>query len=80
ASFDFNSTDVTPILTDHLDILELLREISLYLTARLVAADLAGEQLQGRAAFRFTSQDYLPILCPLADLVSFMQAYAALAK
>ncbi|KPY89926.1 bifunctional tRNA (5-methylaminomethyl-2-thiouridine)(34)-methyltransferase MnmD/FAD-dependent 5-carboxymethylaminomethyl-2-thiouridine(34) oxidoreductase MnmC [Pseudomonas syringae pv. tagetis] len=80
ASFDFNSTDLTPNLTDHLDNLELLREISQDLTARLEAADLAAEQLQGRAAFRCTSPDYLPIVGPLADREAFMQAYAALAK
>ncbi|KPX49627.1 Bifunctional tRNA U34 oxidoreductase [Pseudomonas syringae pv. helianthi] len=80
ASFDFNSTDLTPNLTDHLDNLELLREISQDLTARLEAADLAAEQLKGRAAFRCTSPDYLPIVGPLADREAFMQAYAALAK
>ncbi|RMV72671.1 Bifunctional tRNA U34 oxidoreductase [Pseudomonas caricapapayae] len=80
ASFDFNSTDLTPNLTDHLDNLELLREISQDLTARLEVADLAAEQLQGRAAFRCTSPDYLPIVGPLADREAFMQAYAALAK
>ncbi|MFA1027804.1 Bifunctional tRNA U34 oxidoreductase [Pseudomonas syringae pv. helianthi] len=80
ASFDFNSTDLTPNLADHMDNLELLREISQDLTARLEAADLAAEQLQGRAAFRCTSPDYLPIVGPLADREAFMQAFAALAK
>ncbi|MBI6753330.1 bifunctional tRNA (5-methylaminomethyl-2-thiouridine)(34)-methyltransferase MnmD/FAD-dependent 5-carboxymethylaminomethyl-2-thiouridine(34) oxidoreductase MnmC [Pseudomonas syringae] len=80
ASFDFNSTDLTPNLADHLDNLGLLREISEDLTSRLEAAALSPEQLQGRAAFRCTSPDYLPIVGPLADRKAFMQAYAALGK
>ncbi|SDX09479.1 tRNA 5-methylaminomethyl-2-thiouridine biosynthesis bifunctional protein [Pseudomonas syringae] len=80
ASFDFNSTDLTPKLADHLDNLGLLREISQDLTARLEAADLPPEQLQGRAAFRCTSPDYLPIVGPLADREAFVQIYAALGK
>ncbi|WP_024646325.1 bifunctional tRNA (5-methylaminomethyl-2-thiouridine)(34)-methyltransferase MnmD/FAD-dependent 5-carboxymethylaminomethyl-2-thiouridine(34) oxidoreductase MnmC [Pseudomonas syringae] len=80
ASFDFNSTDLTPNLADHLDNLGLLREISADLTARLEAVDLPPEQLQGRAAFRCTSPDYLPIVGPLADRDAFVQAYAALGK
>ncbi|KAA8702079.1 bifunctional tRNA (5-methylaminomethyl-2-thiouridine)(34)-methyltransferase MnmD/FAD-dependent 5-carboxymethylaminomethyl-2-thiouridine(34) oxidoreductase MnmC [Pseudomonas cannabina] len=80
ASFDFNSTDLTPNLADHLDNLGLLREISQDLTARLEAADLPPEQLQGRAAFRCTSPDYLPIVGPLADREAFVQAYAVLGK
>ncbi|KPC32983.1 tRNA 5-methylaminomethyl-2-thiouridine biosynthesis bifunctional protein MnmC [Pseudomonas syringae pv. cilantro] len=80
ASFDFNSTDLTPNLADHLDNLGLLREISQDLTARLEAAVLPPEQLKGRAAFRCTSPDYLPIVGPLADREAFVQAYAALGK
>ncbi|MCF5468291.1 bifunctional tRNA (5-methylaminomethyl-2-thiouridine)(34)-methyltransferase MnmD/FAD-dependent 5-carboxymethylaminomethyl-2-thiouridine(34) oxidoreductase MnmC [Pseudomonas syringae] len=80
ASFDFNSTDLTPNLADHLDNLGLLREISADLTARLDATDLPHEQLQGRAAFRCTSPDYLPIVGPLADRDRFVQTYAALSK
>lgn len=80
ASFDFNSTDLTPNLADHLGNLGLLREISEDLTSRLDTADLSPEQLQGRAAFRCTSPDYLPIVGPLADREAFLQAYAALGK
>ena len=80
ASFDFNSVDLTPSLADHVGNLELLQEISKDLAARLAAADLPPEQLQGRAAFRCTSPDYLPIVGPLADRDAFVQAYAALGK
>ena len=36
--------------------------------------------VQGRAAFRCTSPDYLPIVGPLADAARFDQAYASLRK
>ncbi|MCD5992505.1 bifunctional tRNA (5-methylaminomethyl-2-thiouridine)(34)-methyltransferase MnmD/FAD-dependent 5-carboxymethylaminomethyl-2-thiouridine(34) oxidoreductase MnmC [Pseudomonas sp. CDFA 602] len=80
ASFDFNSVDLTPNLADHVDNLGLLQEISPDLTARLGASDLPPEQLEGRAAFRCTSPDYLPIVGPLAERDAFAQAYAALSK
>ena len=36
--------------------------------------------LQGRAAFRCTTPDYLPLIGPLADHQAFLQRYAALGK
>lgn len=80
ASFDFNSDDLTPTQADHLGNLDLLREISADLTERLQLSEVAAEQLQGRAAFRCTSPDYLPIVGPLADRQAFLEAYAALRK
>ncbi|MCV4342416.1 bifunctional tRNA (5-methylaminomethyl-2-thiouridine)(34)-methyltransferase MnmD/FAD-dependent 5-carboxymethylaminomethyl-2-thiouridine(34) oxidoreductase MnmC [Pseudomonas capsici] len=80
ASFDFNSDDLNTNTADHLSNLQLLQEISDDLTARLGATDLPPEELQGRAAFRCTSPDYLPIVGPLADREAFTQVYAALAK
>ncbi|MDO7926709.1 bifunctional tRNA (5-methylaminomethyl-2-thiouridine)(34)-methyltransferase MnmD/FAD-dependent 5-carboxymethylaminomethyl-2-thiouridine(34) oxidoreductase MnmC [Pseudomonas sp. KFB-139] len=80
ASFDFNSDDLNTNTADHLSNLQLLQEISEDLTERLGASELLPEQLQGRAAFRCTSPDYLPIVGPLADRESFIQAYAALGK
>ncbi|MCY1398989.1 tRNA 5-methylaminomethyl-2-thiouridine biosynthesis bifunctional protein MnmC [compost metagenome] len=58
----------------------MLEEISHDLVERLQADKLAPESLQGRAAFRCTSPDYLPIVGPLADTQAFTQAYAALGK
>ncbi|CAM3157542.1 bifunctional tRNA (5-methylaminomethyl-2-thiouridine)(34)-methyltransferase MnmD/FAD-dependent 5-carboxymethylaminomethyl-2-thiouridine(34) oxidoreductase MnmC [Pseudomonas floridensis] len=80
ASFDFNSTDLTPNVTDHLGNLQMLEEISHDLVERLQTNQLPPEQLQGRAAFRCTSPDYLPIVGPLADRQAFLDAFAALAK
>jgi tRNA 5-methylaminomethyl-2-thiouridine biosynthesis bifunctional protein len=80
ASFDFKSDDLTPTTAEHLGNLAMLEEISLDLVERLQADKLAPESLQGRAAFRCTSPDYLPIVGPLADTQAFTQAYAALGK
>lgn len=80
ASFDFNSDDLTPTVAEHLGNLELLREISTDLSKRLQADALPVEQLSGRAAFRCTSPDYLPIVGPLADRGAFLEAYAVLRK
>jgi tRNA 5-methylaminomethyl-2-thiouridine biosynthesis bifunctional protein len=80
ASFDFHSDDLTPTTAEHLGNLEMLKEISTDLVTRLHADQLDPQQLQGRAAFRCTSPDYLPIVGPLADRQAFIEAYAALAR
>lgn len=80
ASFDFHSDDLTPSVAEHAGNLELLREISLDLAKRLDAQTLDPATLQGRAAFRCTSPDYLPLVGPLAEQQAFNEAYAVLAK
>ena len=80
ASFDFNSDDLTLNSADHASNLQLLDEISSELYGALNAAALDPEHLQGRAAFRCTSPDYLPIVGPLADATEFSEAYAVLSK
>ncbi|HHQ3873083.1 TPA: bifunctional tRNA (5-methylaminomethyl-2-thiouridine)(34)-methyltransferase MnmD/FAD-dependent 5-carboxymethylaminomethyl-2-thiouridine(34) oxidoreductase MnmC, partial [Pseudomonas aeruginosa] len=80
ASFDFKSEDLAPTLAEHQGNLELLREISPDLLQRLGADDLPLERLEGRAAFRCTSPDYLPLVGPLAERAAFDEAYAVLAR
>ncbi|WP_248916190.1 bifunctional tRNA (5-methylaminomethyl-2-thiouridine)(34)-methyltransferase MnmD/FAD-dependent 5-carboxymethylaminomethyl-2-thiouridine(34) oxidoreductase MnmC [Pseudomonas moorei] len=80
ASFDFKSDDLTPTTAEHLGNLAMLEEISHDLVTRLQVDKLDPKSLQGRAAFRCTSPDYLPIVGPLADSQAFTQAYAALGK
>jgi tRNA 5-methylaminomethyl-2-thiouridine biosynthesis bifunctional protein len=80
ASFAFNSDDLTPSMTEHVGNLELLQEISEDLGERLNTHELPAEDLQGRAAFRCTSPDYLPIVGPLADRTAFVEAYGVLRK
>ncbi|WP_312391789.1 FAD-dependent 5-carboxymethylaminomethyl-2-thiouridine(34) oxidoreductase MnmC, partial [Pseudomonas sp.] len=80
ASFDFHSDDLTPTVAEHQGNLELLEEISTDLGQRLQLASLDPALLQGRAAFRCTSPDYLPIVGPIADAQGFNEAYAMLRK
>ncbi|WP_397449233.1 bifunctional tRNA (5-methylaminomethyl-2-thiouridine)(34)-methyltransferase MnmD/FAD-dependent 5-carboxymethylaminomethyl-2-thiouridine(34) oxidoreductase MnmC [Pseudomonas sp. NA-150] len=80
ASFNFKSDDLTPTTEDHLDNLQLLQEISTDLVERLGADQLPPEDLLGFAGFRCTSNDYLPIVGPLADREAFIEAYAVLGK
>jgi tRNA 5-methylaminomethyl-2-thiouridine biosynthesis bifunctional protein len=80
ASFDFNNDDLTPTAAEHAGNLQMLEEISMDLVARLGADTSHPETLEGRAAFRCTSPDYLPIVGPLADREAFADAYASLGK
>ena len=80
ASFDFHNDDLTPTLAEHQGNLAMLDEISPDLATRLGVADLPAEQWQGRAAFRCTSPDYLPIVGPVADREAFASTYAILAR
>jgi tRNA 5-methylaminomethyl-2-thiouridine biosynthesis bifunctional protein len=58
----------------------MLREISEDLVDRLNIGAIASDALEGRAAFRCTSPDYLPIVGPLADRTAFLDSYAVLRK
>lgn len=80
ASFDFNSDDLTPTAAEHAGNLQMLEEISHDLVERLDAGTLDPHHLEGRAAFRCTSPDYLPIVGPLAERQAFTEAYAPLGK
>lgn len=80
ASFDFHNDDLTPSAAENLSNLALLEEISTDLAQRLGGAALQAEHLQGRAGFRCTSPDYLPIIGPVADSARFTEHYAILAK
>lgn len=80
ASFDFHSDDLIPTAAEHQGNLAMLEEISSDLVDRLHIDQQPVESLEGRAAFRCTSPDYLPIVGPLADLPAFNQTYAALSK
>ncbi|WP_256676747.1 bifunctional tRNA (5-methylaminomethyl-2-thiouridine)(34)-methyltransferase MnmD/FAD-dependent 5-carboxymethylaminomethyl-2-thiouridine(34) oxidoreductase MnmC, partial [Pseudomonas sp. PICF6] len=80
ASFDFKNDDLTPTAAEHAGNLQMLEQISADLVERLDASTLDPAHLQGRAAFRCTSPDYLPIVGPLAESQAFTQAYSALSK
>ncbi len=79
ASFDFHNDDLTTTPAGHQSNLDLLQEISPDLVERF-GQQLDPEQLQGWAAFRCTSPDYLPIVGPLSEPDEFASAYAVLRK
>lgn len=80
ASFEFKRQDTEPSLEEHLGNLDLLAEISTDLSQRLHVAELDPTTLEGRAAFRCTTPDYLPLVGPLAEREAFASAYAVLGK
>jgi len=80
ASFNFKGTDTALSVEEHQANLELLEGISHDLTERLQVAAQPPEQLQGRAAFRCTNPDYLPLIGPLADQERFLETYASLTR
>ncbi|MCY1406092.1 tRNA 5-methylaminomethyl-2-thiouridine biosynthesis bifunctional protein MnmC [compost metagenome] len=80
ASFDFHNDDLQPTAEEHRGNLELLREISPDLLERLNGEQLDPATLEGRAAFRCTTPDYLPLIGPLAEPEAFASAYAILGK
>lgn len=80
ASFDFHGQEAVTSVTEHLENLQRLREISSDLQQRLETVMPEPERLQGRASFRCTSPDYLPLIGPLADARIFAERYAILGK
>jgi len=80
ATFKFDAEHLEPSAEEHVENLRLLHEIAPALAADLNAEGLDPSQLQGRAGFRCTSPDYLPIVGPLADQREFAKAYQALAR
>ena len=79
ASFDFDNDDLTTTPAGHQGNLDLMDEISPQLSS-LFGEQLDPAQLQGWAAFRCTSPDYLPIVGPLSDPEAFASTYAVLRK
>lgn len=80
ASFDFKRDDLELCASEHQDNLQLLQAMSADMAERLHCAQLDPATLQGRAAFRCTAPDYLPVVGPLADHAQFLQHFAALGK
>ena len=80
ASFNFAEDSQDATLAEHRSNLALLHELapSFKLHCATDAIDLT--KLQGHAAFRCTSIDYLPLVGPVAQHDAFIQTYADLRK
>lgn len=80
ASFKFNAEDLTPTREEHQENLELLRACCPALHTALGAGAIDPDTLQGRAAYRCTSPDYLPLVGPVAARGEFVRRYRELAR
>ncbi len=80
ASFNFAADSQAATLAEHYSNLDLLHEISPSLKEHCATDALDVSTLQGHAAFRCTSIDYLPLVGPIAQHDAFMQTYADLRK
>ncbi|WP_434628145.1 bifunctional tRNA (5-methylaminomethyl-2-thiouridine)(34)-methyltransferase MnmD/FAD-dependent 5-carboxymethylaminomethyl-2-thiouridine(34) oxidoreductase MnmC [Chromobacterium sp. CV08] len=78
ATFKFDDDDLALRDGEHRENLAMLAELSPALRASL--ADDAPEQLEGRASYRCTSPDYLPLIGPLAAARDFVDRYRDLAR
>ena len=80
ASFDFKRDDLELCTEEHKGNLVLLNALSPVLAKALGAEQLDPATLEGRAAFRCTTPDYLPVVGPIADAAAFAHTYSILGK
>jgi tRNA 5-methylaminomethyl-2-thiouridine biosynthesis bifunctional protein len=80
ASFKFNADDLLPTQEEHMENLQMLQACSPVMYQALGGDSLDLSSLQGRAAYRCTSPDYLPLIGPVAARNEFVQRYRDLAR
>lgn len=80
ANFNFHATDLILSPSEHAENIETLKTISIDLANRLNVDQLSTSTLNGRAAYRCTAPDYLPLVGPIADRQSFLKDYQVLIK
>lgn len=80
ATFNFHATDLKLSNIEHQQNITTLKTISLDLASRLQVDQLDLAKLSGRAAYRCTATDYLPIVGPIADREAFLKDYQVLIK
>jgi len=78
ATFNFEREDLELCEEEHADNLAMLAKLCPALSAALEAEHVDLKALPGRAAFRATSPDYLPIVGPVAHPRQLAEVYAAL--
>lgn len=80
ASFNFSESSPAPTLAEHRSNLQLLNQLSPAFKEQFDTDNIDVSQLKGHAALRSTSNDYLPVVGPVAQHAAFMDTYAALRK
>ncbi|HJU50062.1 MAG TPA: FAD-dependent 5-carboxymethylaminomethyl-2-thiouridine(34) oxidoreductase MnmC, partial [Pseudogulbenkiania sp.] len=80
ATFKFNTDDLSVQPAEHRENLAMLSSLSPTLYQALDGDSLPEQALAGRAAFRCTSPDYLPIIGPVVDRSTFLERYRVLGQ
>lgn len=80
ANFNFHATDLILSPSEHAENIATLKTISLDLANRLGVDKLNISTINGRAAYRCTATDYLPLVGPIADRQAFLRDYQAIIK
>ncbi|WP_054287080.1 bifunctional tRNA (5-methylaminomethyl-2-thiouridine)(34)-methyltransferase MnmD/FAD-dependent 5-carboxymethylaminomethyl-2-thiouridine(34) oxidoreductase MnmC [Gulbenkiania mobilis] len=80
ATFKFNTEDASVNLFEHQENLDMLSTLAPSVFHALGGPRQAMQALGGRAAFRCTTPDYLPLVGPVADAAAFNRVYAPLAR
>ena len=80
ASFQSDASDLQLTVSEHTDNLAMLLGMAPALYDALAAGQQAPATLDGRAAFRCTTPDYLPLIGPVATEETLVTTYAGLAQ
>lgn len=80
ATFNFHATDLALSAVEHQENIQTLKTMSLDLAERLQVDNLDVNLLGGRAAYRCTATDYLPVVGPVANREAFLKDYQVLIK
>jgi tRNA 5-methylaminomethyl-2-thiouridine biosynthesis bifunctional protein len=80
ATFKFDADNLDVTADEHEENLDMLAGLAPALHQALQADTLSAEKLGGRAAYRCTSPDYLPIIGPVVNRQDFANCYSALAN
>ena len=80
ASFNFADDSQAATLAEHRSNLALLHELAPSFQLHCATDGIDVTTLQGHAAFRCTSIDYLPLVGPVAEHQAFLHSYADLRK
>ncbi len=80
ATFQFNDPDGSVRLSDHWQNLENIASFASGVADALGFDRVDSTQLTGKAAYRCTTPDYLPMVGPVLDEPEFLKRFAALGK
>jgi len=80
ATFKFEADNLLPNEAEHQENLDMLAGLAPAMHQAVGAAELKLQAIGGRAAYRCTSPDYLPLIGPVTDRRQFAECYRELAN